>query len=261
MTGLALYDVTDGIATITLNRPESLNSLNEELSLATQEALAQAAGDPAVRCVVLTGAGRGFCSGADLAGLDVEPGEPIPVGNILRRRYHPIVTAIVSMEKPVIASVNGIAAGAGASLACACDFRIAADTARFFQAFVKIGLVPDSGGTYFLPRLVGMAKALELAMLGDIIDAAEAARIGLVTKVVPAAQLAAETRAFAERLATGPTRAYGLTKRALHFGAVADLHSALELEAEVQEHAVRTHDSVEGVTAFLQKRPPDFQGR
>ncbi len=258
-----LYENSGGIATITLNRPDNLNALNSTLVVELQKVLSEAAGDPGVRCVVLTGAGRGFCAGADLAELEdaYKAGEPPALGDMLRARYHPVIEPIVNMEKPVVASVNGIAAGAGASLALACDFRIASDKAKFFQAFVKVGLVPDSGSTYFLPRLVGMAKATELAMLGDIVGAEESQRLGLVTKVVPADDLADETRAFAERLAAGPTRAYALGKKALRYGAVQSLENALDYEADLQNQIALTADHVEGVKAFMEKREPAFEGR
>lgn len=256
-----LYEANDGIATITLNRPGSLNALDEGLSLALQKALGEAGGDQSIRCVVITGAGRAFCSGADLRGLQ-EASEDMPsIGDVLRERYHPIVLTIVEMEKPVIASVNGIAAGAGASLALTCDFRVAGDQAAFFQAFIRVGLVPDSGANYLLPHLVGYTKAVELAMLGDMVSAEEAHRIGLVTTVVPAAELEAQTRALAERLASGPTRALALTKKALRFGATNDLAATLEYEADLQSQIGITHDAREGVTAFLEKRAPAFEGR
>lgn len=257
-----LYDTAGGVATITLNRPDALNALDATLTVELQKVIAEAAGDPAVRCVVITGAGRAFCSGADLAQLEdaYKAGEPPQLGEMLRERYHPVIAPIVTMEKPVVASVNGVAAGAGASLALACDFRIASEKAKFFQAFVKVGLVPDSGSTYFLPRLVGIAKATELALLGEIVGAEEALRIGLVTKVVPADDLAAETRSFAEGLASGPTHAYGLGKKALRFGAVHDLESAMDYEADLQSQAALTADHLEGVRAFIEKRDPKFEG-
>ncbi|MGH2725868.1 MAG: enoyl-CoA hydratase-related protein [Actinomycetota bacterium] len=258
-----LYETSAGVATITLNRPDALNALNSTLVVELQKVLSEVAGDGDVRCVVLTGAGRGFCAGADLAELEeaYNAGDPPALGDMLRARYHPVIEPIVNMEKPVVASVNGIAAGAGASLALACDFRIASDKAKFFQAFVKVGLVPDSGSTYFLPRLVGTAKATELAMLGDIIDANEALRIGMVTRVVPADDLTAETRAFAERLASGPTRAYALGKKAIRFGAVGSLENALDYEADLQNQVALTADHLEGVKAFMEKREPKFEGR
>ena len=258
-----LYETSGGVATITLNRPDALNALNQTLIEELQHALAAAADDAEIRCVVLTGAGRGFCAGADLAQLEdaYKAGEPPALGDTLRARYHPVVLPIVTMEKPVVAAVNGVAAGAGASIALACDFRIASDKAKFFQAFVKVGLVPDSGSTYFLPRLLGIAKATELAMLGEIVGADEALRIGMVTKVVPADDLEKETKAFADRLASGPTRSYALTKKALRFGAVQDLENTLEYEADLQNQIALTADHLEGVKAFMEKREPRFEGR
>lgn len=259
-----LYDVSDGIATLTLNRPDKLNAISLALAEETGAAVREAGADPAVRCLLITGAGRGFSAGADLSAvqsLAPEGGGPLPLGDILRRAYHPMIVPIVKLEKPVVAAVNGVAAGAGCSLALACDFRIASEEARFIQAFVRIGLIPDSGANYFLPRLVGIAKALELAVLGDTIDAQEALRVGLVTKLAPPDKLMDEARAFCERLARGPTRAYALTKRALAFGATGDLESTLEYEAELQEQLALTHDVVEGVRAFLEKRQANFQGR
>jgi 2-(1,2-epoxy-1,2-dihydrophenyl)acetyl-CoA isomerase len=246
-----------------LNRPEVLNALDENLAEDITKALGRANGDPAVRCIVITGSGRGFSAGADLKPLEefYRANKPGPIGDILRDRYNPMIGPIVNSPKPVVASVNGVAAGAGASLALACDFRIASDKARFFQAFVKIGLIPDSGATHFLPKILGVAKALELAMLGDIIDADEALRLGLVTKVVPADSLAEETRSFAARLAAGPTRAIALTRRAIWFGATHDIDQTLDFEADLQQELATSPDHMEGVTAFLEKREAKFDGR
>lgn len=257
------YEVAGGVATLTLNRPKSLNALNAEMTGELHKAFAEAAGDPDVRCLVITGAGRAFSAGADLTQLEgvYAAGEIPPLGDFLRHRYNPMILPVVRMEKPVVAAVNGFAAGAGASLAFACDFRIASEDAKFFQAFIKVGLIPDSGATFFLPRLVGLAKAIELGTLGDVIDAAEAERLGLVTKVVPADKLAEETSAFAARLAAGPTRAIALTKKALYYGAVHDLESAMDYEADLQGQIALTADHVEGVKAFLEKREPKFEGR
>lgn len=255
-----LYDTSDGIATITLNRPDNLNAINGALAAEVADAALAAGKDEGVRVVVVTGAGRAFCSGADLMQFkDVETAPP--VGDILRDRYNPMIEALVRVERPVVAAVNGIAAGAGASIALACDFRIASDEARFFQAFVKIGLIPDSGATYFLPRLVGYAKALELAMLGDQVGASDAERLGLVTKVVPHDSLADETRAFASALAGGPTRAYALTRKALVFGMENGLAPAMDYEADLQAHLALSHDFREGIASFREKRAPEFEGR
>lgn len=253
------YEVTDAVATVTLNRPDRLNAINQTLAKELAGALSVAGADRSVRCVILTGAGRGFSAGLDLGKF--EEGASFDAGDILRRYYHPVIEGITTIEKPVVASVNGVAAGAGASLALACDFRIASEEARFIQAFIRIGLVPDSGATYFLPRLVGYAKALEMAMLGDAVEAKTALDLGLVTRVVPAADLLEESRSFAKRLAEGPTRALAMTRRALLFGTTNDLASALENEADLQSNAVLTNDFVEGVTAFIEKRPAAFRGQ
>jgi 2-(1,2-epoxy-1,2-dihydrophenyl)acetyl-CoA isomerase len=258
-----LYDVRNAVATITMNRPDVLNAFDGTLAADVAKALDQAAGDASVRCIVLTGAGRAFSAGADLGQLEdaYRAGQTGPLGDILRDRYHPVITGLMNIDKPTIAMVNGVAAGMGSSLALACDFRIAGDKARFFQAFIKIGLIPDSGATYLLPRLVGVAKALELGMLGDIIDAKTALSYGLVTKVVPSDALADETRAFAEQLAAGPTRAFAATRRAIAFGAVHDIEQTLDNEADLQAEMALTADHKEGVMAFLEKRTPGFEGR
>ena len=257
------YEVDGGVATLTLNRPDALNALNAQITQELHKALAEAGGDLNVRCLLITGAGRGFSSGADLTQLEdsYKSGRPAPLGDMLRDGYHNIILPIVHMEKPVVAAVNGVAAGAGCSLALACDFRIASDKARFFQAFIKVGLVQDSGASYFLPRLVGFAKAIELAMLGDIIDAETALRYGLVTKVVPHDSLMDEAKAFAQKLAAGPTRAYGLSKKALYFGSENSLEATMDYEADLQAQMALTADHMEGTKAFLEKREATFEGR
>lgn len=257
------YDIDGGIATITMNRPDALNALDEDLSAALIDAIARAGSDLAVRCVVITGTGRAFSSGADLqeAKRRIEEGGNLSPGEILRTRYNPIVLGIVEMEKPVIAAVNGVAAGAGLSVALACDLRIASDQARFMQAFVKIGLVPDAGSNHFLPRLIGYAKALELSMTGDIIDAETALQLGLVNRVVPHDELMKQAREWAEPFATGPTRAYGLIKKAMRFGATNDLTPTLDYEPELQDQAALTRDANEGIRAFLEKRAATYEGR
>ncbi|MGH2404938.1 MAG: enoyl-CoA hydratase-related protein [bacterium] len=249
----------DGVLTITLNRPDVLNAINEQMTADLAEAMRVAERTPDVRCVVLTGTGRGFCSGQDLrdrAGI----GE-ISYGDSLRKRYNPVILRIRTIEKPVIAAVNGVAAGAGCNLALAADLRIASDRASFIEVFSRVGLIPDSGGTFTLPRLVGLAKAMELAWTADPIDAAEALRIGLVNRVVPHDELATVAHDLARRLSEGPTRAFGLTKRAFNYALNAPLDAALEYEAHMQEIAGHTHDHREGVTAFLEKRRPRFEGR
>lgn len=248
-----------GVLTLTLNRPDVLNALNEQLLADLHDGLRFAERTPDVRCVVLTGAGRGFCSGQDLR--ERTGVQAVSYGDSLRRRYNPIVLRMRTMEKPVIAAVNGVAAGAGCNLALAADLRIASDRASFIEVFSRVGLVPDSGGTFTLPRLVGLGKALELAFTADPVDAHEALRLGLVNRVVPHDELMAHTLALATRLAQGPTRAFGLTKRAFTYALTASLEAALEYEAHLQEIAGRTADHREGVAAFLEKRPPRFEGR
>lgn len=248
----------DGVLTITLNRPEMLNAVNDQMLRELHDALRQAARDAAVRCVALTGAGRGFCSGQDLR--DRAGATTFSFSESLRSRYNPVILQIRTMEKPVLAAVNGVAAGAGCSLALAADLRIASDRASFIEVFARVGLVPDSGSTYFLPRLVGLGKALELAYMAEPVDAQEALRLGLVNRVVPHDDLPAQTALLASRLASGPTRGYGLTKRAINHGLHASLEQALDYEAALQEIAGRTADHREGVAAFLEKRQPNFKG-
>ncbi len=251
-----------GVRTITLNRPDVLNAFNNTLLRELGKAVKAAAKDVSVRCLVITGAGRAFCSGQDLAEVleRYKSPEPIDLGERLRNNYNPIVKSIRTMDKPVLAAVNGVAAGAGASLALACDLRIAADTASFVQAFVNVGLVPDCGGTFSLPRLVGFARAMELAMTGRKVDAEEALRIGLVNRVVETDALSGATSAFAGKLATMPTKAIALMKRAINNAWTADLDEQLEYEAMVQATAGQSHDHREGVMAFIEKRKPDFKG-
>ncbi|MEK6677336.1 MAG: enoyl-CoA hydratase-related protein [Planctomycetota bacterium] len=251
-----------GVRTITLNRPDVLNAFNEAMISELSKAVRDAEKDAAVRCVVITGAGRAFCSGQDLAEVAhrYKGDEPIELGDRLRNGYNPIIAKLRTMEKPVIASVNGVAAGAGASLALAGDLRIAAESASFVQAFIHVGLVPDCGSTFFLPRLVGIARAAELTMTGRKLPAAEAFQMGLVNQVVPDAQLLTTTTALAKKLASLPPRGLALTKRALNAAWSADLTTQLDFEAMLQTTAGKTRDHREGVTAFLEKRPPQFRG-
>jgi len=245
------------VLTITLNRPDVLNALNN----ATHDALAAAlkdARDPEVRAVVLTGAGRGFCVGQDLTEFSEAPGD---IAHRLRGSYHPNVLAVRALEKPVIASVNGPAAGAGLSFAAACDLRIAADSATFVPAFINIGLVPDSGGTFFIARLLGPARSFEWMTSGRRLTAAEAQTWGLVSEVVDADRLADRTAELAATLAAMPTRAIGMTKRLFDAAPNNTLEEQLELEAQLQSAATRSEDFREGVAAFLEKREPDFKGR
>ena len=258
MTDGLRVDVDGPVATLTLDRPEALNALTVAVKVALRRELERIAADRNVRAVILTGAGRAFCAGQDLA----ERGQPdaAPLDEELRERYNPIIRALRSMGQPVIAAVNGVAAGAGASLAFACDLRIAAPEARFVLAFGRIRLVPDSGATWLLPRLVGAARATEIALVGDPIPADEALRIGLVSRVVPADDLMAEARALADRVAAGAPLAIALTKGALERAWSIDLKEALDGEAKLQGIAGASADHAEGLAAFREKRPPQFTG-
>jgi 2-(1,2-epoxy-1,2-dihydrophenyl)acetyl-CoA isomerase len=254
------YEVRDSVATIALNRPEALNALTDEMKRELLDALKTAERDEAVRAILLTGEGRGFCAGEALNQELVKLEAP-PVDRTLRDFYHPVIEKMRSIDKPIVAAVNGTCAGAGVSLALAADLRLAADKASFVMAFVKIGLVPDAGGTFFLPRLVGMGKALEMCMTGDKVDGAEAERIGLVNRVVPHDRLMEESMALAGRLAKLPTKAIGLMKRALNRSFDRPLEEQLSYEADLQAIAARSEDFREGVRAFLEKRPASFRGR
>jgi 2-(1,2-epoxy-1,2-dihydrophenyl)acetyl-CoA isomerase len=246
-----------GVLTLTLNRPDVLNAFNGAMHKAFQAALKEARADE-VRAVVVTGAGRGFCVGQDLTEFRETPSD---IGDRLRSGYHQNILAIRALEKPVIAAVNGPAAGAGLSLACACDIRIAAESAAFVPAFVGIGLVPDSGGSYFVARLLGVARAFEWMTQNKKLSAAEALDWGLVSEVVPDGALAGRVTELAATYAGAPTRAIGMTKRLFDNTVDATLDEQLELEAQLQAAAVQTDDFTEGVAAFLEKRPPSFTGR
>jgi 2-(1,2-epoxy-1,2-dihydrophenyl)acetyl-CoA isomerase len=253
-----LYQVDGAVATITLNRPDVLNALNSALMVALREAVTNASADAAVRAVIVTGAGRGFSSGADLAGSS--PGGGSDPGSTLRDRYHPVILAMRNMPKPIISAVNGVAAGAGMSIALAGDIILAGRSASFLQAFSKIGLVPDAGSTWFLPRYVGDVRARALAILADRISAADALSYGLVWQVHDDADLMPKAQEMAQRLAAMPTRAYALIKQALNDSHQRDLPTQLELEADLQVQAGKTEDFREGVAAFMQKRAPQFKG-
>jgi 2-(1,2-epoxy-1,2-dihydrophenyl)acetyl-CoA isomerase len=257
-TVLVEVDAEVGVATITLNRPDALNSLTVPMKQELLAALRRVEVDPVVRAVILTGAGRAFCAGQDLKER-LQP-DAAPLGVELRERYNPIIRSMRALPKPIVGAINGVAAGAGASLAMACDLRIASEAASFALAFGRVGLVPDSGATWFLSRLVGATMAAEIALLGDPVSAGAALRIGLVGRVVGAADLASEARAVAARLASGAPRALALTKQALEAAWNGDLDAALEREADLQDVAGRTKDHQEGMAAFLEKRPPRFRG-
>ena len=254
------------VLTLALNRPHALNSFTGAMHDVLLRELRAAANDSTVRCVVLTGAGRGFCAGQDLADPEIAP-DLAPgatqknIGHLIEQRYKPLAMLLADYPVPVLASVNGVAAGAGANVALTCDIVIAARSASFIQAFSKIGLIPDVGGTWLLPRLVGRANAMALAMLGDKLPAEQAERIGLIWRCVDDAALAAETKAVAERLAAMPVKALSETRRAMAKADRMTLSDALSMEAEVQGQLGMSHDYLEGVSAFFAKRPPTFSDR
>lgn len=258
-----LVEKTGPVTVITLNRPDKLNSFNDELTFKLQDALKEAEKDGNCRAIVITGAGRGFCAGQDLQSRSIshESGQRPSLGDSIRRRYNPIVTKIRRMEKPIIAAVNGVAAGAGASVALACDFRIVTEDSSFIQSFTKVGLIPDSGATFILPRLLGYTKALELMYSADKLTAKEAMDLGIVNKMVPMAELMKEALLLANKLASGPSKAFGLTKRAVNRAIFPDLEELLEYEASLQEIAGRSDDFQEGVKAFIEKRTPVYSGK
>lgn len=256
------YEVDGGVAVITLNRPEVLNAFDDELGQAAVQAVRKAAEDESVRCIVITGAGRAFSAGEDLGALaeGYKDGKVPDLGRTLVDRYNPLIKAIRAAPKPVVAAVNGVAAGAGASLALACDYRIASEHAKLVLAFIKVGLVPDSGGVWFLANMVGTARAWELASTGNPVGGDEAIRLGLFTKLVPADEFESTWRSFAAELAAGATRAYAITKRLVQEAASRSLDEQLDDEVNAQSEAGQTADHLEGVQAFLTKRPPNFTG-
>ena len=254
-------ELKDGVQVITLNRPEVLNSFHLPMARELQDALGVAAADENIRAVLLTGEGRGFCAGQDLAAVRVDSETKDDLGETVRAQYNPVIRAIRRLEKPVVCAVNGVAAGAGANLAFACDLVFASTEASFIQSFCRIGLIPDSGGTFFLPRLVGVARATGLALLGGKVGAAQAKEWGLIWETCEPAALMPRVMEMAASLATQPTRGFGLTKQAFNESLINDLDAQLDLEADLQAEAGRTEDFAEGVTAFRAKRAPVFRGR
>jgi 2-(1,2-epoxy-1,2-dihydrophenyl)acetyl-CoA isomerase len=256
------FDVADGIARITLDRPDRLNSFNTQMHAELRAALDEVRGTSSARVLLLTGAGRGFCAGQDLSDRAVAPGgAPVDLGASIEQNYRPLVLALRSLPMPVVCAVNGVAAGAGANVALACDIVIAARSATFIQAFSKIGLVPDSGGTFFLPRLVGTARALGLAMLGDKLPAEQAASWGLIWQCVDDAELMPTVDRLLAQLAQAPTRGLAAIKRAIYESAGNTLDAQLTLERDLQRELGYSDDYREGVAAFLAKRAPTFTGR
>ena len=260
-TDSIIRSTADGIATITLNRPDVLNSFNSGMARELQATLTGLAGDDSVRAVLLTGAGRAFCAGQDLAEAMPKEGVLPDLGDFVRTTWNPIILAIRTLEKPVVCAVNGTAAGAGANLAFACDIVFAASDATFIQSFAKIGVIPDSGGTFILPRLVGLQRATALTMLCEKVSAEQALAWGLIYKVCEPSALMETARATAKHLATQPTRALGLIKRGFNRSLGVDLAAQLAYEEELQREAGKSADYAEGVTAFLEKRKPNFTGR
>ncbi|MEF3091308.1 2-(1,2-epoxy-1,2-dihydrophenyl)acetyl-CoA isomerase PaaG [Raoultella sp. WB_B2P2-3] len=262
MEAFILSTVEQGVMTITLNRPDRLNSFNDVMHQQLAECLTQAERDDSVRCLLITGAGRGFCAGQDLNDRNVDPSGPAPdLGLSVERFYNPLVRRLAALPKPVIAAVNGVAAGAGATLALGCDLVLAARSASFVMAFSKLGLVPDCGGSWFLPRIAGRARAMGLALLGEKLSAEQAAQWGMIWQLVEDAELADTSLQLARHLATQPTFGLGLIKQALLAAETNGLDAQLDLERDYQRLAGRSADYREGVSAFLAKRPPLFSGK
>ncbi|MCX3408220.1 2-(1,2-epoxy-1,2-dihydrophenyl)acetyl-CoA isomerase PaaG [Raoultella ornithinolytica] len=262
MDAFILSEVEQGVMTITLNRPDRLNSFNDLMHQQLAACLTQAERDENVRCLLITGAGRGFCAGQDLNDRNVDPSGPAPdLGLSVERFYNPLVRRLAALPKPVIAAVNGVAAGAGATLVLGCDIVLAARSANFVMAFSKLGLVPDCGGSWFLPRVAGRARAMGLALLGEKLSAEQAAQWGMIWQLVEDAELADTSRQLARHLATQPTFGLGLIKKALQASETNGLDAQLDLERDYQRLAGRSDDYREGVSAFLAKRPPQFSGK
>ena len=259
MENAIIYAVDEGVAKITFNRPRVYNSFNRGMALDFQEALDKAEHDDAVRCIVITGNGKAFSAGQDLVEVTSDDGPELR--KIVGEHYNPIIKRIRKIEKPIIAAVNGVAAGAGANIALACDIVVSVKSATFIQAFSKIGLIPDSGGTWTLPRLIGLQRATALAMLGDKVPAEEAERIGMIYRAVEDDSFEEQIDTMANKLAGMPTRGLGLTKKALNASFDNSLQEQLDLEEELQNQAGSTHDYNEGVAAFLEKRKPEFKGK
>jgi 2-(1,2-epoxy-1,2-dihydrophenyl)acetyl-CoA isomerase len=253
-----IFNILEGVGVLTLNRPQVFNAFNRGMALEVQQALDQCAANKKVRAIFLTGNGKAFCAGQDLQEVSDPKGPSLTT--ILREHYNPVIQRIRLIEKPVVCGVNGVAAGAGANIAIACDVTVAAESASFIQAFSKIGLIPDSGGTFFLPRLIGWQKAAALMMLGDRVSANEAEALGMIYKVLPDENFAEAAFSYAKTLAAMPTKGLALTKKALNLSAGNSLREQLELEDDFQTRAGNTYDYQEGVAAFLEKRRPVFKG-
>lgn len=256
------FEITDGVAVLTLNRPDSLNSFNTDMHAEMRDALKQVKTNAEVRCLLITGNGRGFCAGQDLSDRNVDPGAEMPnLGESIEKNYNPMIRTISGLEMPVICAVNGVAAGAGANIALACDIVLASKAASFIQAFCKIGLVPDSGGTWTLPRAVGFPRAMALSMLGDKLSAEQAEQWGMIWKTYEPEELKDAALAMAKQLATQPTKGLALIKRAIQASANNSFDEQLDLERDLQTLAGRTEDYREGVSAFMNKRQPEFKGK
>lgn len=257
-----LFDITDGVATITLNRPDKLNSFTEQMHADLRDAVNKVRIDPSVRALLITGSGRGFCAGQDLNERAMSGQKSsVDVGSTLERNYNPLIMGLQAMPIPVICAVNGVAAGAGCNFALAADIVVAGRSARFIEIFTRIGLIPDAGGTYVLPRLIGQARAMAACLLAEPITAEQAETWGLIWKCVDDDQLMSEARQLAATLANGPTKAFALTKRAIYASSNNSLQTQLSLEATLQREAGQSEDFKEGVRAFLEKRPSKFSGR